>query len=196
MELVLPGDQPGPTGTLVYNGITFNVVNGRIGTLDHRLVGHLEDDGSISLRDFAKQEPYRILDENSQLASSFAGTKSNGDPFRCEFARPLYKSDRKYFENEILRYFEEYGSLNGPQKKYVVENMKLWASSGILQVVRKSEGTAALGNVKHGAAGVTGVRTGFVTLDREEFDRDIGLLSSLDQCGCRNIRYAPMLRSG
>jgi hypothetical protein len=174
MPLSLPDEQPGPTGTLIYNGITLNVVNGRIGSEDHRLLGHLEDDGSISLRDHEKGEEFRILDDNSQLVSTFVGKNSKGEEWACEFNRPLYKHDRKYSENEILRYFEEYETLNGPQKKYVIENMKLWACSGILQVVRKSEGTAALGNVKHGAAGVTGVRTGFVTLDREEFDRDIG----------------------
>jgi hypothetical protein len=67
----------------------------------------------------------------------------------------------------------DYDKLNGTQKKYLFENLRLWSACGMVQMVRKSEGNCALGNVKHGAAGQTGVRTGNVTLDREEFDRDI-----------------------
>ena len=56
-----------------------------------------------------------------------------------------------------------------------LDSLGIWAKSGLLQVVRKSEGNCAMGNVKHGAAGVTRVRTGMVDLDAAEFDRDIDL---------------------
>jgi hypothetical protein len=72
-----------------------------------------------------------------------------------------------------MRYFEDIDRINAQQRNYVFQTMKLFALCGLLHVVRKSEGTAALGNVKHGASGVTGVRTGKVTLDRDEFEREV-----------------------
>jgi len=174
LELELPGAVPGPTGTMKYNGVPLTVVMGRVSTQDHRLVGSFDDEGNLFLRDTVKRAPRRKLDETTQLTTIFQGTKSSGAPWNHEFVRPLYKKDKPYSDNEILRYFENFDGLTAAQKRYVIESLKLWASCGLLQIVRKSEGTAALGNVKHGAAGATGVRTGYVTLDREEFEKEIG----------------------
>jgi hypothetical protein len=51
--------------------------------------------------------------------------------------------------------------------------MAMWASSGVLQIVRKSEGDASFGNVQHGITGATRIRTGKVTIDKEEFEREV-----------------------
>jgi hypothetical protein len=175
MALELPGNTRGPTGLLTYNGLSLTVVNGRIATHDHFLVGEFDDEGNVYVRDTVKKVALRKLDEHTQLATEFKGRKSNGSNWHHEFSRPLYKKDRKHFENEIVRYFENFEGLTSPQKKYVIESLRIWSKSGLLQIVRKSEGNAALGNVKHGASGVTGVRTGMVTLDREEFEKEITL---------------------
>jgi hypothetical protein len=133
----------------------------------------MTDDGTLYFRDPRFPDVLRKMDENSQLATSFQGTKSNGVAWRHEFQRQLHKPDKTYWENEIIRYFEDYDRINSQQKNYVFATMKLFALSGLLQVVRKSEGIAGLGNVKHGASGVTGVRSGKVTLDRDEFEREV-----------------------
>ncbi len=173
MELVLPTGQPGPSGSLKFNGVLYHVINGRIAAPDHGLVGEIDDSGSIYLRDQKSKVPRRKLDEHSQLSTIFEGKKSNKEPFQYEWNRPLLRKDKSYSDAEMIRYFMDYDKLNGTQKKYLFENLRLWAACGLLQIVRKSEGDCALGNVKHGAAGQTGVRTGNVTLDKEEFDRDI-----------------------
>ncbi len=175
LELVLPGGERGPTGTLTYNGILLQVNNGRVSTQDHQLVGELTDGGELYIRDALGKTARRKMDENTQLTTAFQGKKSDGQKWDYDFLRPLYKKDRKYSENEVIRYFENFEGLTSPQKKFVQESLRVWSTSGLLQVVRKSEGTAALGNVKHGASGVTGVRTGYVTLDREEFEKEITL---------------------
>lgn len=172
-ELVLPGSTTGPTGTLTYNGVPLHVINGRLATSDHRLVGSFSDDGTVSISDGSAEEGKYYLDDTTRLTTLFEGTKSDGTPFAYDYDRPLYKRDRKYGQNETIRYFMGFESLSVVQKRYVLETMSLWASSGLLQVVRKSEGDASLGNVKHGAAGVTAVRTGNATFDKEEFDKDV-----------------------
>ena len=53
--------------------------------------------------------------------------------------------------------------------------MNLWSVSGILQIVRKSEGDASLGNVRHGAAGIMAERTGNATFDKQEFEQEVKL---------------------
>lgn len=173
LELVLPTEERGPSGSMKFNGVLYHVVNGRIAAPDHALVGEVDDGGTIYLRDHRNKVPRRKLDENTQLGTIFEGKKSSGDALKHEWHRPLFRKDKPYGEAEMIRYFMDYDQLNGTQKKYLFENLRIWASSGLLQVVRKSEGNCALGNVKHGAAGQTGVRTGNVTLDKEEFDRDI-----------------------
>jgi len=175
LELELPFLNLGPTGGLKYNGVPLNVINGRLSTQEHHLVGEFHDDGTVYVRDPVNKTARRKLDESTQLTTIFDGQNSQGKPWQHEFSRPLYKRDKTYSDNEIIRYFEGFDALTSVQKKYVIDSMKLWASCGLLQVVRKSEGTAALGNVKHGAAGATGVRTGNVTLDREEFEKEIML---------------------
>lgn len=175
MELELPFLPIGPTGALKYNCVPLNVINGRLSTQNHELVGQFTDDGTIYLRDRVKKTPRRKLDENTQLTTIFDGRNSQGNAWQHEFVRPLHKKDKSYSENEIIRYFEGYDSLTTVQKRYVNDSLRLWSACGLLQIVRKSEGTAALGNVKHGAAGATGVRTGNVTLDREEFEKEITL---------------------
>lgn len=173
LELLLPTGANGPSGAMKFNGVPYHVINGRIAAPDHGFVGEMDDEGSIYLRDSRNKITRRKLDESTQLGTIFEGKKSNGEPMKHEWHRPLFRKDKSYGEAEMIRYFMDYDKLNGTQKKYLFENLKLWGSSGLLQVVRKSEGNCALGNVKHGAAGQTGVRTGNVTLDREEFDRDI-----------------------
>jgi hypothetical protein len=173
--LDLPGPNPGPSGSLTYNGRPFNVVRGRLSDENHRLYGTFDDSGFLSARDPSAPDGLRQFDDHTQLLTTFQGERSNGSPWQFEFNRPLYRKDRSYAENEIIRYFQGFDNLTALQKKYVVDTMLLWARSGILQLVRRSEGDASLGNVRHGAAGVTGVRTGNVTLDREEFEREIDL---------------------
>ncbi|MDZ4834349.1 MAG: hypothetical protein SGJ27_11285 [Candidatus Melainabacteria bacterium] len=173
LELVLPTGERGPSGSMKFNGVLFHVVNGRIAAPDHGLVGELDDEGTIFLRDPRNKVSRRKLDESTQLSTIIDGKKSTGDVLKMEYHRPLYRKDKIYSEAEMIRYFMDFDQLNGTQKKYLFENLRLWAATGLLQVVRKSEGNCALGNVKHGAAGQTGVRTGNVTLDKEEFDRDI-----------------------
>ncbi len=173
LQLELPGAQRGPTGGLSYNNQVFNVIFGRIATQDHRLIGEMHDDGTLLFRDRRFPGVLRKMDENSQLSTKFTGIKSNGQPWQHEFSRSLHRADKSYWENEIIRYFEDIDRVNTQQKKYVFDTMKLFAVTGLLQTVRKNEGTAGLGNVKHGASGVTGVRTGNVTLDREEFEKEV-----------------------
>jgi hypothetical protein len=62
-----------------------------------------------------------------------------------------------------------------------------------LQIVRKSEGDCALGNVKHGASGVTGIRTGKVTLDKEEFAQEIKLYREVGAVAPMRSRLNPYL---
>ena len=87
------------------------------------------------------------------------------------YAAYLISPQTKDFK--MIRYFRDYDKLQIQQKKYVLDSLNIWASSGLLQIVRKSEGDCMLGNIKHGAAGVTGVKSGYVTLDKEEFDKEI-----------------------
>ena len=174
LQLELPGAERGPIGGMKYNNARdFFVLFGRVATPEHKLVGRMSDDGTLYFRDERFPELMRRMDENSQLATFFQGTRSNGQAWKFEFQRMLHKPDMSYWENEVVRYFEDIDRINAPQKKYVFETMKIFAQSGLLHVVRRSEGTAGLGNVKHGASGVTGVRTGKVTLDREEFEREV-----------------------
>jgi hypothetical protein len=173
--LELPSPTPGPTGLLKYNGVALNVLHGRIATADHRTVGMFDDKGKMWLRNHKNPSTLLEMDEYSQLATSFQGINSKEKPFVHEWVRPLHRMDRPYRENEIMRYFEDWDKLTTVQKNYVLETMTLWASSGILQIVRRSEGDAALGNVREGASGVTGVRTGKVTIHKEEFETEIQL---------------------
>ena len=193
IALELPNGPPGPTGKLTYNGVTLNVTNGRIGTLDHRLVGEMDDEGTLYMRDGVNKVARVKLDENSQLTTLFEGKKSTNEPWKHEFMRALYRKDKSYSDNEIIRYFAEFDKLKTAQKKYVCESMNIWAASGVLQVVRKSEGNCMLGNVKHGAAGVTGVRTGYVTLDREEFEKEITLYAKFGSSAVVSTRLKPFL---
>lgn len=193
IELDLPGVRLGPSGNLSYNGKAMLVVNGRIATQDHKLVGEFDDDGNFYVRDYVHRIARRKLDENTQLHTTFDGRKSDGSPWKHEFTRPLYRKDKGYSDNEIIRYFEEFDKLNTAQKQYVCDSMRMWSSCGLLQVVRKSEGTAMLGNVKHGAAGVTGVRTGYVTLDKEEFEKEITLFKRFGPLAVISTRFKPFV---
>lgn len=191
IELPGPGDKRGPTGGLQYNGVALNVLYGRISTQQHLVVGYLGDDGVIHLRDYKTPTMLHQLDENSQLNTVFQGINSQGIPFIHEWTRPLHRKDRSYIDNEIIRYFQDFDKLTLQQKNYVLETMRIWALSGLLQIVRKSEGNAALGNVKHGASGVTGVRTGNVTLDREEFETEINLYKQYGPVAKVSTRLKP-----
>jgi hypothetical protein len=192
IELTLPTSETGgPTGNLEFNNLKFTVINGRITTEDHRIVGEFDDSGTITLRDRKTKVARRKLDEHTLLSVYFDGVKGNGNKWRHEFYRPLYRKDKPYYENEIIRYFQDYDKLSMQQKKYVLDSLQIWASSGLLQVVRKSEGNAALGNVKHGAAGVTRVRSGMVDLDREEFDRDIDFFKRFGALAVVSTRFPP-----
>lgn len=193
LQLELPGAQRGPIGGLKYNGQDFLVLFGRIATQDHKLIGRMTDDGSLFLRDPRFPDTLRKMDEHCQLSTLFQGTKSNGQAWKHEFQRQLHQVDKSYWENEIMRYFVDFDRINGPQKKYVMDTMKIFALSGLLQTVRKSEGTAGLGNVKHGASGVTGVRTGNVTLDREEFEREVNFFKKFGALMAVPSRAKPLI---
>lgn len=172
IELTLP-DLPGPTGKLIYNGHNFSVLNGRIITENHNYLAQINDNGEIFVRDKNGPTGRIKLNENTLLNLAFAGQNSRGENWQHQFNRPLYRPDRSYTDNEIIRYFDGFDALNALQKKYILETMALWSQCGILQVVRKSEGDASLGNVKHGVTGATRIRTGNVTLDKEEFEREV-----------------------
>ncbi|HEY9775155.1 MAG TPA: hypothetical protein V6C81_15425 [Planktothrix sp.] len=176
LELELPGPIRGPSGALSYNNVPLHVINGRLCTSEHGLAGHIDDKGTVYVRDWANKVPHRKLDEATQLTTSFSGYRAAGDKLSFEFIRkvPGYRRDKSYADNEIIRYFKDFDAVNAQQKKYVLESLNLWSASGLLQIVRRSEGDAALGNVKHGAAGVTAVRTGMVHLDKEEFEKEVG----------------------
>lgn len=193
MQLELPETEKGPIGGLKYNNQDLLVLFGRVATANHRLVGKMTDDGTLFFRDPRFPGKLRKMDEYSQLQTLFQGTRSNGQAWKYEFQRSLYRFDKSYWENEIIRYFEDIDRVNGPQKKYVFDTMKLFAVSGLLQLVRKSEGTAGLGNVKHGASGVTGVRTGNVTLDREEFEREVNFYKKFGPLMCVPSRAKPLI---
>ena len=154
------------------------MVYGRIADEKHRLFGEFDDDGVVYLRDRANKKK-RKLDPLTQMNTVFAGWNSEGDKWKYEYTRQKYRKGYGYGDNEIIVYFDDFDKMGTPQKTYLQQNLMLWAASGILQIVRKSEGNCALGNVKHGAAGVTGVRTGFVTLDKEEFNREIKWFSEI-----------------
>jgi hypothetical protein len=188
----LPSTKRGPTGILKYNNIPYNVFYGRISSQDHRVIGVFEDDGRVFLRNHKNPSQLLEMDDKSQLRTSFQGIKSDGKPFIHDWTRGLHKADRSYADNEIMRYLpEDFDKLNQVQKSYVLETMKLWAASGVLQIVRKSEGDAGLGNVKHGASGVTGVRTGKVTLDREELETEITLYKKFGPIAKIQTRIRP-----
>jgi len=172
IELSLP-DAYGPTGKLIYNGHNFNVVNGRIITENHKYLAQINDDGEIFVRNKNGPTGRIKLNQNTLLNFAFEGKNSRGENWQTQFNRPLYRSDRSYTDNEIIRYFDGFDALNAIQKKYLLETMTLWSACGILQIVRKSEGDASLGNIKHGATGVTRIRTGNVSLDKEEFEREV-----------------------
>lgn len=174
-ELVLPGNERGPSGQMTYNGVQLSVINGRISNQTHQYLADFTDDGDIYMRGGPPREEGRRLDELTQLTTKFEGVKSDGKKWNHEWARPLTRQGKSYIENEVIRYFADYDNLQVQQKKYVHESLHIWATSGLLQIVRKSEGNAMLGNIKHGAAGVTGVRTGYVTLDKDEFIKEIDL---------------------
>lgn len=176
-QLELPGAQVGPTGALTYNAVPYNVINGRISTPDHRLVGRMEDDGTIHWRDSKDASQILKAKDDTRLNSTFQGITSAKQPLNSDFVRPLHRRDRTYSDNEVIRYFQDFDRVTSPQKKYILESMRLWSSCGILQVVRKSEGDCAFGAVRHGASGVTGVRTGMVTIDKDEFEKEISLYS-------------------
>jgi hypothetical protein len=190
LDLVLPGpSSPGPSGTLRWAGRDLNVIQGRISDDRHSLLGEFDARGGIYLRDKRTRTARRQLDEGSILTYNFNGIAGDGRPLALRYVRPLSLDQFSYAENEISRYFQGFERLSPEQQKYVLESMQIWASSGLLQVVRKSEGNAALGNVKHGAAGVTRVRTGMVDLDSDEFERDIDLCKRFGPLAVVATRY-------
>lgn len=194
LELELPvSDDGGPTGTLYYNERKLIVVNGRVSTDEHELIGYLDDDCLLSVRDHYTNTAWRVLDESMLMPLYFEGESSEGKKIKHEYIKPLYRRDKSYGENEVIRYFQDFDKLGVQQKKYVWDSMHIWARSGLLQVVRKSEGNCALGSVKHGAAGVTRVRTGMVDLDAAEFDRDIDLYKRFGALASIGTDYAPYI---
>ena len=192
-ELELPGEHFGPTGELTYYEMPLHVVYGRVADSQHRLVGEFDDDGVVYIRDRFRRHPRRKLDEFTQMNTVFTGWSSEGEKWNFEFIRHKHRKGYTYPENEIIHYFDDFDKLNKLQKTYLQHNLMLWAASGILQIVRKSEGTCALGNVKHGAAGVTGVRTGYVTLDKDEFNREIKWFSEIGPVVTLETQMKPLV---
>lgn len=179
ITLEIPSATPGPTGLLTYNHKQYTVIKGRICTKSHRVIGEMDDSGNLSFRD--QKDPTKLvaMDETCQLHTDFKGIKSTAAPFNYQFERPLHnQKDKPYSDNEIITYFDlDWHKLNDIEKQYILDSLKLWTRTGLLQVVRKATGSgrAMFGNVRHGAAGVTGVLTAYVTIDRNEFETEIGL---------------------
>lgn len=177
LTLELPRASSGPTGLLIYNHVPHTVIKGRIATYSHDLVGEIDDNAVITLR--ACKNPAQLIEikETSQLQTDFKGVKSDGSPYVYAFERPLHKQkDKPYSENEIITYFDlDWHKLNEKEKAYIVDSLRLWTRTGWLQIVRKATGAgrAMFGNVRHGASGVTGVLTAYVTIDRGEFETEI-----------------------
>ncbi len=190
-ELILPNDVRGPSGELNYNGVLLNVINGRIASTDHTYWGDFSDACEIYLRGGQAGTAAHLLSESTQLSTKFVGESSYGKKLIHEWHRPLTRTDKRYSENEMIRYFRDYDKLQIQQKKYVLDSLNIWASSGLLQIVRKSEGDCMLGNIKHGAAGVTGVKSGYVTLDKEEFDKEILLFKKFGALAVVGTRLKP-----
>lgn len=138
VELNLP-DASGPAGKLIYNGHNFNVTNGRIITEDHKYLGQINDEGEISVRDKNGTSGRIKLNQNTLLNFTFEGKNSRGENWQSQFNRLLYRSDRSYTDNEIIRYFDGFDALNAIQKKYLLETMALWSTCGILQIIRKAK---------------------------------------------------------
>ena len=173
IEICLPDEIFGPTGVLIYNGRTLAVVNGRITNTEHKYLGQITDEGEIYVRHQYGEGGKSKLNPTTLLNFVFEGKTQRGESCCHQFSRPLHRADRSYTDNETMRYFDGFDALPSLQKKYVLETMALWARTGLLQVIRKSEGDASLGNVKHGVTGVTRIRSGKVTLDKEEFENEV-----------------------
>ncbi len=192
LTLELPITIQAPSGDLYFDGKLFKVINGRICDSLHSFHGVFDQSGNIYLRDPQSKRLDVKLDENTMLNTRFMGVNHLGEKFNYEFMRPLNRHNRNYVENEILRYFDSFDSLTSIQKKYVNENLNIWAACGILQLVRKSEGNCAFGDIRHGASGVTGVRTGNVTLDKDEFDTEIKLFFNDGPLSNLFVRNVPL----
>jgi hypothetical protein len=177
ISMEIPSAKDGPTGLLTYNLQPLTVIHGRISTKAHKILGEMDDEGTLTFRDHKNPSQMHVMDETCQLHTSFRGIKSTGQPFPYEFERPLHKrKDLPYSDNEILTYFDlDWHKLNDVEKDYILKSLKLWSCTGLLQVVRKETkaGRAMFGNVRHGASGVTGVLTAYVTIDRDEFETEI-----------------------
>jgi hypothetical protein len=189
--LEFPTQRQGPSGVLTYNNQPLNVVCGRISTQNHELVGYMNDAGELEFYDYKNRAIMRKMDENSQLNTFFKGNKSSGDLFDFEYIRPLHKGDKSYSDNEMIRYFQDYDRLNSVQKKYVLDSLRLWTCAGFLQIVRKSEGNAAIGSIREGVSGLTGKRTGHVDLDRDEFEKEITLYKRFGPVAIVATRHKP-----
>jgi hypothetical protein len=112
LELVIPSSEyGGPTGKLVYNGQSYNVLNGRIATEEHTLVGEFHDTGLVTVRDHYTKVARRELDETAILNLTFDGVRSDGSAWKYEYSRPLSRKDKSYAENEIIRYFQDFDRL-------------------------------------------------------------------------------------
>src|SRR5277367_2710895 len=61
IELILPGQLSGPSGSFVYNGLQLTVTNGRLSTKDHRLIGEFDDNGELRLRDLIEPKIKRSI---------------------------------------------------------------------------------------------------------------------------------------
>ena len=119
-ELVLPGQNLGPTGGLVYNGLQLTVIGGRVATRDHKIIGEFDDSGGLKLRDLVDAKIAYGINETTQLNTNFVGTRSSGENWKYEFVRPLFRKDRTYADNEIMRYFVGFDNLTMPQKKICI----------------------------------------------------------------------------
>ncbi len=193
LQQILPGPEKGPIGGLKYNNREFQVLFGRVATMDHKLMGRMTDDGTLYFRDPRFPTCMRKMDVESQLSTQFQGIKSNGQPWRHDYLPALHKPDKPYWENEVNRYFLDIDRVNGPQKKYVFDTMRLYSVCGLLHMISRKEGRAGLGNVKHGASGVTAIRTGNVTLDREEFEREVNFFKKFGSLMAVPARTKPLI---
>ncbi len=73
----------------------------------------------------------------------------------------------------LSNYLLGYDDLNPNQKRYVLESLQLWYSCGLLRLAYKLEGGAKFGKLKYGAICSASVRSGIVTIDLLELEKEV-----------------------
>jgi len=71
---------------------------------DHKYLAQIADNGEIYVRDKNGESGLLKLEGSALLNFSFEGKSSTGENCAHQFQRPLYRGDRSYKDNEIMRY--------------------------------------------------------------------------------------------